>query len=133
MKGNLSILLTECNHIAEDKATLITSDESDKEKIRRQLIAFRHEMTNAMKLTAVISHEVSVVEAGQKFAQLKLLAPAELFRHELLFVCHQRLSTFFRSWVCLCLQGQSVNLRFNGGEFKGVLQLMLLSDRQCLS
>ena len=37
----------------------------------------------------------AVVRAGQEFARLKLLAPAELFRQELSFVCQQRLSTFF--------------------------------------
>ncbi len=131
-EGNLGILSTERDHIAEDRATLITSDGSDEEKIRRQSVAFGHETTNAMKLAAMVSHEVDVVGAGQKFARLKLLTPAELFRHELSFVCHQRLSTFFRSRVCLCLRGQSVDLSFDGGEFGGVLQLVLLPGRQCL-
>jgi hypothetical protein len=129
---NLGLLSTERDHIAEDRATLITPDESDEEKIRRQSVAFGHETTNAVELAAVVSHQHGVVRAGQKFARLKLLAPAELFRHELSFVCHQRLSTFFRSRVCLCLRSQSVDLSFDGGELGGILQLVLLPGRQCL-
>ncbi len=131
-EGNLSILSTERDHIAEDKATLITPDRSDEEKIRRQSVTFGHKTTNAVELAAVVSHKVGVVGASQKFARLKLLVPTKLFRHELSFVCHQRLSTFFRSRVYLYLRGQSVDLSFDGGEFGGVLQLVLLPSRQCL-
>ena len=128
-EGDLGLLSTECDHIAEDRATLITPDGSDEEKIRRQSVAFGHETTNAVELAAVVSHQLGVVGARQKFARLKLLAPAELFRHELSFVCHQRLSTFFGSRVCLCLRSQSVDLGFDGGEVRGVLQLVLLPGR----
>ena len=131
-EGNLGILSTERDHIAEDRATLVTPDGSDEEKIRRRSVAFGHETTNAVELAAVVSHEVGVVRAGQEVARVKLLAPAELFRQELSFVCQQRLSTFFHSRVCLCLRSQSVDLSVDGGEFGRVLQLVLLPGRQCL-
>lgn len=93
MKEDLNILLTENDHVAKNRSTLITSNESDDEKIQRQSIALRHKTTNAMKLTAMISHQFNVVRASQQSARLMLLTSAELFRHELSFICHQQLST----------------------------------------
>ncbi len=66
MKEDLNILLTENDHVAKNRSTLITLNESDDEKIRRQSIALRHKTTNAMKLTAMISHQFNVVRASQQ-------------------------------------------------------------------
>lgn len=68
MKRNLNLLSTECNHIAKNKMILITLNESNEKKIQRQSIAIKHEIMNAMKLTAMIFHQVDVVKTNQKFA-----------------------------------------------------------------
>jgi len=78
---------------------------------------FEHKTVNAVKLAAVISHQLSVVEADQKLAQLKLLTSAELFKNELLFLCYQCLLIVSHSWVCLCHQSQGVNLLLNDDKF----------------
>lgn len=85
---NFSILLTETDHVAEDRSTLITVDGSDEEKIRCQSVAFEHETANTVELGAVVPYQLSVVRAVQKFARVKFLTPKELLRNQLSFFCH---------------------------------------------
>ena len=82
-----------------------------------------------MKLSAMISHQLSIIGAGQKFARLKLLTSAELFRNQLSFLCHQRIPTVLCREVSLNLRDQSLDLVLDDDKLRGVLQLMLFSNR----
>lgn len=129
---NFGILSTEGDHVPANRSTLVTPDRSDEENIRCQSVVFRHETANAVELGAVVPCQLRVVGAGQELARLELLAPAELFRNQLPFLCHQRIPTILCGGVSLVLRSQSLDLGLDGGKFQGNFELILLSGRQCL-
>ena len=124
--------MTKRDHVTEDGSTFVATDRSDEEQIGCQAVPFRHEAADAVELGPVVPHQGGVVWAGQEFTRLLLLAPAELVRHQLSFLSHQRIATVPGGGVGLGLRSQRLDLLLDGGELRGSLQLVLFLGWQGL-